>query len=170
MGWHTISTMVLKHKYTNVLYSVHRLGYRYYCRYKSKGKGLVYIKSIPKEIIDSLLIRYKLSPIDIDADHEIIDCVAIIKFPEWEERCSNIVCTHGGIRLFHYYTIAIKKEGKVFQRPLCHYFDNDINGTLLAPIELGSKDIIHTILTSDLKSAIIKFNDDEINYWKMRMT
>lgn len=167
VGWRAVSVSIQKIKYSNIISCLNTQGYRFYGRYNSKGKGLLYRKTIQKEIIDSLLLRYKFDPIELNGEFDIIDYVAILRFPEWEERIPGIaVYEHGGLRLFHFYAIAMSKGEKVFQRPLNYYLDNDMGGEVIAPIGLKNQDIIQAILSSGIKDAISQFNNDELRYWK----
>ena len=163
--WRVIYINILKSKYSNVVSILTEQGYRFCGVYKSKGKGLLYSKSISKEIIESLLLRYKFPPLELDCAYRVIDYVAILKFPEWEERYSGIVCDHGGVRLVHFYSIEMKKNGKYFRRSLNHYLDSDSCGEPLAPIDLESKEIIESILSSSIRDSISKFNKEEVRYW-----
>lgn len=156
---------ILKHNYSNVVTFLTEQGYRFFGVYKSKGKGLLYSKSISKEIIDSLLLRYKFPPLELDCDYHVLDYVAILNFPEWEERYSGVVCGHGGVRLVHFYAIEMKKNGKFFCRPFNHYLDDDLCGESLAPIDLENKDLVESIFSSSIRDTISKFNDDELRYW-----
>lgn len=163
--WRVIYINILKSKYSNVVSILTEQGYRFWGVYKSKGKGLLYSKSISKEIIESLLLRYKFPPLELDCEYRVIDYVAILKFPEWEERYPGIVCDHGGVRLVHFYSIEMKKNGKYFRRSLNHYLDNDSCGEPLAPIDLESKEIIESIFSSSIRDSISKFNKEEVRYW-----
>lgn len=165
MLWNAISIMFLKHKFSNVVACLKKNGYRYYGRYKAKGNGIIFSKLIDKELIDSLLFRYKYSPIELDGEYKIIDYAAIVKFPELEERYPSIVRVHGGIRLFHFYAIKMNIGSRSYQRCLDYYLDCDMGGEPLDPIFLEDKDIIESILSSSIRYAIRKFNDDEIKYW-----
>lgn len=171
MCWTTISQSIKKRKYSNVRSCIKEQGYRYCGRYSSKGKGWLYSKSISKEIIDSLLLRYKFLPIELDGEYSITDYIAILEFPEWEERYSGIGSyRHGGIRLFHFYAITMKSGEKSFERPLNYYLDNDMAGEMLAPIDLENRDIIESMLSSSIRDSIFKFNNDELVYWLTKMS
>lgn len=156
---------ILKHKYSNVVTFLTEQGYKFRRVYKSKGKGLLYSKSISKEIIYSLLLRYKFPPLELDCDYHVIDYAAILNFPEWKERYPGVVCDHGGVRLVHFYAIEMKKNGKFFCRPLNHYLDDDLCGEPLAPIDLENKELVESIFSSSIRDTISKFNDDELRYW-----
>lgn len=163
--WRVFYIIILKSKYSNVVSILTEQGYRFYGVYKSKGNGLLYSKSISKEIIESLLLRYKFPPLELDCEYRVIDYVAILKFPEWEERYSGVVCDHGGVRLVHFYVIEMKKNGKFFRRPFNHYLDDDLCGEPLAPIDLKNKKLVESIFSSNIRDTISKFNDDELRYW-----
>lgn len=157
-------------KYTNVLTCIKGQGYKYVGRYNSKGKGVIYRKIISKEIIDSILLRYKLPPIEMESEFSITDYVAILEFPEWEERYTGITCSHGAVRLFHFYAMLMKIGDKIFERPLNHYLDDDLGGEKLAPIDLENREIIENMLSSSIREAIFKFNNEELAYWISKMS
>lgn len=163
--WNTIFLLYSRYKYANIISCLTAQGYRFNSLHRSKGKGLIYSKSIPKEIMDSILLRYKFSPINIETDYEIKDYVAIIKFPEWEERYPGVICKHGGIRMFHFYRLWIRKEDKIMRRPFNH-LDSERCGKLLAPIDMENKKIIQAMLSSGIKDAIMDFHNEELEYWK----
>jgi len=165
-----IKQSVQNRKYTNVLACIKGQGYKYVGRYSSKGKGVIYSKTISREIIDSLLLRYKFSPIELESEFSIIDYIAILEFPEWEERYTGITCSHGSVRLFHYYAMSMKRGDKIFERSLNHYLDNDLAGEMLAPIDLENREIIENMLSSSIRDAIFKFNNEELAYWVSKMS
>lgn len=171
MLWNAIKQSLQNRKYANVLACLKGQGYSYYGRFNSKGKGVIYCKSIDKEIIVSLLLRYKFPQMELDSQFSITDYVAILEFPEWEERYTGIIrYIHGGIRMFHFYAISMKRGDKVFERPLNHYLDNDLGGEVLEPMDLESKDIIDSMLSSSIREAICKFSEDELAYWGYKIS
>lgn len=151
--------------YANVLACVRGQGYKYCGRYNSKGKGVIYGKAISKELIDSLLLRHKFSPIGLDLAFDFTDYVAILEFPEWEEIYVGVTRCRGGVRLFHFYAMSIRIGDKIYERPLNYYLDNDMEGIMLAPIDLENREIIESMLSSSIKDAIFKLNNDELAYW-----
>lgn len=166
--WRVFYINILKSKYSNVVSILTEQGYRFYGVYKSKGNGLLYSKSICKEIIQSLLLRYKFPPLELDCEYRVIDYVAILKFPEWEERLPGLVWVHGGVRLVHFYAIEMKKNGKFFCRPFNHYLDDDLCGEPLDPLDLKNKELVESIFSSNIRFTISEFYDDELRYWAWR--
>lgn len=167
--WHayrTIKSGFIKHKYASVIAVFKEYGYTYYSSWNSKGKGIIYRKQLDKVTIDSLLLRYKYQPLDLETQYNIYDYVAIVQFPEWEERCYNIVASHGGVRLLHFYSLEAAIGGKFYQKPLSYYLDNDMKGEPLGYFELQNKEIICSILFSDIRFVIQGFMEDEIKHWQ----
>ncbi len=159
----------IKHKYASVIAVFKEYGYTYYSTWKSEGKGIIYRKQLDKTTIDSLLLRYKYEPLGLESQYRIFDYVAIVQFPEWEERCYSIVACHGGVRLVHFYSLEIAIGGKFYQRPLSYYLDNDMKGDSLGYFELKNKEIISSMLFSDIRFAVQGFME-EIKYWQQRIT
>lgn len=157
-------------KYSKIISLCKGRGYKHHSSYSSKGNGIIYSKEIEKEVINALLLRYKYTPIEINAEYKVYDYIAIIKFPEWEERGYGYSMYHGGIRLFHFYSLKIIKGDKIYSRPFNHYLDNDVRGELLEDFTLKNEELIGSILTSNIPYIIQEFNDDEIKYWKSKTT
>ena len=163
-----IKSGVIKHKYASVIAVFKEYGYTYYSTWKSKGKGIIYRKQLDKTTIDSLLLRYKYEPLDLEPQYRIFDYVAIVQFPEWEERCCSIVARHGGVRLVHFYSLEVAIGGKFYQRPLSYYIDDDMRGDSLGYFELKNKEIISSLLFSDIRFVVKRFIEDEIKHWQHR--
>lgn len=161
-----IELWMTKHKYSKTISVFNQYGYRFYSDYSYKGKGLVYRKQLDKTTIDSLLIRYKHHPLDFEVQYKIYDYVALIKYPEWEEKYYMIRYSHGGLRLIHYYTMVVIVGDNTYYRPLDHYLCNDMEGYVIAPCVLENKDTIEHILTSNIRCLIDYFCDQELKYWR----
>ena len=170
MACNGIKLMIKRQKYSKIISHCKKHGYKYHCSYSSKGKGIIYSKEIEKDVVDALLLRYKYTPIEINAEYKVYDYIAIIKFPEWEERVYGCSRSHGGIRLFHFYSLGIIKGDRIYSRPFNHYLDNDMSGELLEDFALKNEDSIDSILSSNLSFDVQKFNDDEVGYWKHKTT
>lgn len=141
-------------------------GYRYHSSYNYKGKGLIYRKQLDTVTVDSLLLHYDYEPLDLNVQYRIFDYVALLKYPEWEERCYNIVAVHGGVRLSHFYALEVVIGDKVYYRPFSFYFDNDRAGKYLYPVDMRNQKRISNYLSDDMHGLITKFYDEEILYWK----
>lgn len=157
---------LLRHKYASIIAVFSQFGYIYNSSINTKGKGLIYRKQIDRLVIDSLLIRYKFNPIELSVPYKVYDYVALIDFPEWEERCCHIVYAHGGLRLIHFYSLEVQLDNQILQIPISHYLCNDMGGPEIAPFMRESKEYIDTILNSELCEILSKFNTDEIEYWQ----
>ncbi len=166
--WHVTYLYLLRYRYSKVISCLKRQGYRFYGGYSTKGKGLVYRKTIDKEIIDSLLLRYKFSPINLKGNYVVMDYTAIIKFPFWEEWAPGVCMRHGGVRLFHFYSIVMQRGEKLFCRRLNIYLEEK-RGQELAPIDLESPKLVESILSESIIYAIKVFNDDELSYWNSEL-
>lgn len=158
----------VKHKFASVIAVFKEYGYAYCSSWNSKGKGVIYRKQLDKTTIDSLLLRYKYQPLNLESQYRIVDYVAIVQFPEWEEKCYNIVANHGGVRLVHFYSLEVFIGGKFYQRPLSYYLDNDMKGDPLGYCELKNKEIISSLLFSDIRFVVQGFMEDEIKLWQHR--
>lgn len=156
----------IKHKYAPIIAVFSQFGYTYRSSIRSKGKGVIYRKQIDKVVIESLLIRYRLKHIELSVPYKIYDYVALIDFPEWEERCYHILYVHGGLRLIHFYSLEIKLNNKTYRRPISQYLSNDMLGTEIEPFMRNSTEYIENIINSEPRDILSKFLTDEIEYWQ----
>ena len=157
---------LLKHKYASIIAVFRQFGYLYYSSIRSKGKGVIYRKQIDNAVIDSLLIRYRFNSIELSVPYKVYEYIALIDFPEWEERCYDIVHVHGGLRIIHFYSLEVKLNNKTYWRPISQYLSNDMLGIEIEPFMRKSTEYIENIINSESRDTLSKFIADEIGYWQ----
>jgi hypothetical protein len=167
LGYRKVHLAYREWKYKKVIAVLKRYGYRYAGTNQGKGKNLIYSKAITKDVMNSQLLRYNLGMINIEQDFTILDYAVVLEFPEWEERYSGVVVEHGGLRLLHFYTLMIQEE-KTAHLPLTSYWNDDLAGEPLAPMDLDSEDLIESILSSSEEDAIRIFYDNELKFWQSK--
>ena len=165
----------LKHKYQTAIKVFKRYGYNYHGYYDYKAKGFIYRKQLDRTTIDSLLLRYKYEPLELSSEIRIYDCIGIIDYPEWQERCYDIVLEHGGLYLFHFYMLEVQIGDKFYQRPFNYYLEYKAeragkhiiaNTQSTSEFFLKNPEIVETMISSDIQFIIRQFNDDEVRYWE----
>lgn len=164
--YRAIKLIIIKYKYQSAIKIFHSYGYRYYSYYNYKGKGFIYRNQLDSTTLDSLLLRYGYEPLVLNTQFKVFDTVAIIDYPEWEERYDNIGAIHGGLRLLHFYMLEVQDGNKVYQRPFHHYLDNDMAGEPIYESAYNNPDIIDSMISSDIRFILQKFYDDEVRYWE----
>ncbi|MDE6538048.1 MAG: hypothetical protein K2M13_08465 [Muribaculaceae bacterium] len=160
---------LLKHKWASIIAVFKEFGYIYCSSIRSKRKGVIYRKQIDKETIESLLIRYRLNSIELSVPYKVYDYVALIDFPNWEERYFGIVYVHGGLRILHFYSLEVNLNNKTYRRPISQYLSNDMLGTEIEPFMRKSTEYIESIINSEQRDILRIFIADEIEYWQNNM-
>lgn len=173
--YRAIKLKVIKPKYQSAIKVFKRYGYNYHGYYNYKGKGFIYRKQLDRTTIDSLLLRYKYEPLELNAQFKVYDYIAIIEYPEWHERLYDMVLHHGGLGLMHFYMLEVQFGDKAYQRPFHYYLEYKAeragkrviaNTQSTSEFFLKNPEIVETMISSDLKSILQTFNEEEVKYWE----
>lgn len=162
--------LIIKRKYQTAIKVINKFGYNCYSCYNYKGKGLIYRKQMDKSMIDCLLQSYNYEPLELSTQYKIFDYLTIIEYPEWEKQYYGEV-VHDG-RLLHFYMLEVQIRDKLNHRPIHYYLTNENGRTVACSqsigefIELNDPHIIESMISSDIKFILQKFNDNELRYWE----
>ena len=171
IGFRHIRIWVTSFYYRRIIRFYKWHGLKFLSYYTYKGKGLVYCKELEKSLVDSVLIRYGYPPINMSTEYAIYEYRAVIRYPEWEERLYSIGSKHhGGIKLFHFYSLILIINNEIVNKTLTEYLNDDMEGEYLYEWALKDNNLeIEHHLSRDLK-YIAKDLNEEINHWKQYLS
>ena len=166
VGYNAIRLLLAKHRLSGFVRYCNLFGYLYDLYFGHKGKGLIYRKELSKFDMDYLLKKYGYTSIEYPTQSSIYEYIAIIDYPYWEEHVYEIIKGHGGRRFFHFFSLAVNKDGKTIQRPYENVYIDDCKGEFLYDcIQIDGK-LIEGSIDYAMKYSLEKFVDDELKYWQ----
>ena len=163
--YRVIMIWFVKRRYKFVIRTLNRFGYNYYSYYNvCNDEGFIYRKQLDKAVINSLLVRYKYEPLELNSKFKVFDYMAIM-----------VDQKYSGVNLMHFYTLEIQLGDKSYRRQFYYYLRRDVirrgatEVLTLSKFFLKNLELIEAGISSDIEDVIKKFNKDEIEYWKQEL-
>lgn len=152
----------VKHKLSNFVKYCSLYGYSFWGYYEKIG--LEYRKEISINEIANLFKDWNINPIAFPKDSIIVEHLVTVDFPFYEINYSPVIENHGGIRLFHFFSVFVKVEDGYKHLPYEKRYIGDFKGKYFNHINYMTGKAIDSSIKWSTKDALLELVDDA-KYW-----
>lgn len=152
----------LERKFSNFVNYCKLYGYSFGDYYEHIG--LEYRKVLPEYEIVNLFKDWRINPIAFPKESKIVEHLVVVDFPFYEKHYSPIVESHGGVRLFHFFSVFIKEEKDYIYLPYEKRHIGDFKGKYFNHIRYMTGKAIDTYIKRSSKEALLELVEDA-KYW-----
>lgn len=152
----------VKHKLSNFVRYCNLYGYSFWGYYEKIG--LEYRKEISINEITNLFKDWNINPIAFPKDSRIVEHLVAVDFPFYEINYSPVIENHGGIRLFHFFSVFVKVEDGYEHLPYEKRYIGDFKGKYFNHINYMTGKAIDSSIKWSTKDALLELVNDA-KYW-----